>query len=65
MRGVIATGDVDPRELVERGAGASPPMEGADLVLGVTCDAPFDWTARAQPGRRVRAGAASAARAGR
>ena len=44
MRGVIATGDVDPRALVEK-ARALPPMEGSDLVLGVTCDAPFDWTA--------------------
>ena len=43
MRGVIATGDVDPRELVDK-ARAVPAMEGADLVLGVTCDTPFDWT---------------------
>ena len=44
MRGVIATGDVDPRELIER-ARAVPSMEGSDLVLGVTCAAPFDWKA--------------------
>ncbi len=43
MRGIIATGDVDPRALVER-ARAIPQMEGSDLVLGVTCDKPFDWT---------------------
>jgi carbamoyl-phosphate synthase small subunit len=43
MRGIIATGDVDPRALVER-AGHIPSMEGSDLVLGVTCAAPFDWT---------------------
>ena len=43
MRGVIATGDADPRELVEK-ARAVPPMEGADLVLGVTCERAFDWT---------------------
>jgi carbamoyl-phosphate synthase small subunit len=43
MRGVIATGEVDPRELVER-ARAVPSMEGSDLVLGVTCESPFDWT---------------------
>ena len=43
MRGIIATGDVDPRELVERARGL-PPMEGSDLVLGVTCERPFDWT---------------------
>jgi carbamoyl-phosphate synthase small subunit len=42
MRGVIGTGDVDPRELVEK-ARAVPLMEGSDLVLGVTCAAPFDW----------------------
>jgi carbamoyl-phosphate synthase small subunit len=42
MRGVIATGDTDPRELIEK-ARAVPLMEGSDLVLGVTCDAPFDW----------------------
>ena len=42
MRGVIATGDTDPRELIEK-ARAVPSMEGSDLVLGVTCDASFDW----------------------
>jgi carbamoyl-phosphate synthase small subunit len=43
MRGVIATGDHDPRELVEK-ARALPLMEGSDLVKGVTCDTPFDWS---------------------
>jgi carbamoyl-phosphate synthase small subunit len=43
MRGVIATGDADPRVLIEK-ARALPSMEGSDLVKGVTCDAPFDWT---------------------
>src|SRR5512145_2567078 len=43
MRGIIATGEVDQRELVDR-ARALAPMEGSDLVLGVTCDGPFDWT---------------------
>ncbi|HVL68373.1 MAG TPA: glutamine-hydrolyzing carbamoyl-phosphate synthase small subunit [Vicinamibacterales bacterium] len=42
MRGVIATGEVDPRELIER-ARAVPSMIGADLVRGVTCEAAFDW----------------------
>ena len=42
MRGAIATGDVDPRELVEK-ARAVPSMEGSDLVLGVTCAEPFDY----------------------
>ena len=44
MRGIIATGDVDPKVLVDR-AQALPAMEGSDLVLGVTCDQPFDWPA--------------------
>ena len=43
MRGVIATGDVDPKALIDR-AQALPSMEGSDLVLGVTCEKPFDWT---------------------
>jgi len=43
MRGIIATGEADPRALVERAHGLTP-MEGADLVLGVTCERPFDWT---------------------
>ena len=43
MRGIIATGYGDPSALVERARGI-PLMEGSDLVLGVTCAAPFDWT---------------------
>jgi carbamoyl-phosphate synthase small subunit len=43
MRGIIATGEVDPRDLIERARGLAP-MEGSDLVLGVTCERPFDWT---------------------
>ena len=46
MRGVIATGQVDPAELVEK-ARAIPHMEGADLVKDVTCDRPFCWRDRA------------------
>ena len=42
MRGVIATGDVDPSALVDK-AQALPSMEGSDLVLGVTCESAFDW----------------------
>src|SRR5687768_12367088 len=42
MRGIIATGQVDPKELVEK-ARAIPQMEGSDLVQGVTCDNPFEW----------------------
>ncbi len=66
MRGIIATGDVDPRALVEQARGLAP-MEGSDLVLGVTCDAPFDWkparpdefttSAERQPGRALRVAA--------
>ncbi len=48
MRGVIATGQVDPAALVEK-ARAIPKMEGADLVQGVTCDSAFEW--REFPGR--------------
>jgi carbamoyl-phosphate synthase small subunit len=48
MRGVIATGDVDPRLLVERAQDA-PQMEGSDLVLGVTCEAPFEWKTEISP----------------
>ncbi|HWB30973.1 MAG TPA: glutamine-hydrolyzing carbamoyl-phosphate synthase small subunit [Vicinamibacterales bacterium] len=40
MRGVIATGRVDPAELVEK-ARALPQMEGADLVKDVTCQDSF------------------------
>jgi carbamoyl-phosphate synthase small subunit len=46
MRGIIATGQVDPDELVEK-ARAIPQMEGSDLVSGVTCDRAFEWRARA------------------
>src|SRR3954453_286009 len=45
MRGVIATGQVDPAELVEK-ARAIPKMEGADLVKDVTCGAAFEWRDR-------------------
>jgi len=43
MRGVIATGKVNPDELVDK-ARAIPLMEGADLVKDVTCAEAFDWT---------------------
>jgi carbamoyl-phosphate synthase small subunit len=46
MRGVIATGQVDPAELVEK-ARAIPRMEGADLVKDVTCEHAFEWRDRA------------------
>ncbi|MBI3046874.1 MAG: glutamine-hydrolyzing carbamoyl-phosphate synthase small subunit [Acidobacteria bacterium] len=46
MRGVIATGQVDPDELVAK-ARAIPKMEGSDLVRGVTCDRPYAWRERA------------------
>jgi carbamoyl-phosphate synthase small subunit len=59
MRGVIATGESDPRLLVEK-ARAIPSMEGSDLVRDVTCATAFDWKAlpsdefAPQPGRRAR-----------
>ena len=46
MRGVIATGQVGPDELVAK-ARAIPKMEGSDLVREVTCDSPFEWRERA------------------
>ena len=46
MRGVIATGQADPDELVAK-ARAIPKMEGSDLVREVTCDSPFEWRDRA------------------
>ena len=46
MRGVIATGQVDPAELVER-ARAIPRMEGSDLVKDVTTDRAFEWREKA------------------
>jgi carbamoyl-phosphate synthase small subunit len=48
MRGIIATGEVDPRALVDRAQGL-PSMEGSDLVLGVTCERPFDWQPATSP----------------
>ena len=42
MRGVIATGPLDPQVLVDR-ARAAPHMEGADLVKDVTCTEPYDY----------------------
>lgn len=59
MRGVIATGRVDPADLIER-ARALPLMEGADLVQTVTCQEAFAYTAPAAdpfaipPGRHSR-----------
>jgi carbamoyl-phosphate synthase small subunit len=44
MRGIIATGGVDPAELAAK-AKAIPQMEGADLVKEVTCKAAYDWAA--------------------
>src|SRR5207237_7671942 len=43
MRGIVATGEVDPRELVDP-TQALPQMEGLALVLGVTCELAFEWT---------------------
>ncbi len=44
MRGVVATGEHDGVELVER-ARRVPSMIGADLVRDVTCVKAFDWPA--------------------
>ena len=45
MRGMIATGQVDPGELVEK-ARALPSMAGSDLVKGVTTARAFEWRDR-------------------
>ena len=42
MRGIIATGAVEPAALVERARGIAH-MEGADLVKDVTCAEPYDF----------------------
>jgi carbamoyl-phosphate synthase small subunit len=46
MRGIIATGQTDPQDLVEK-ARAIPQMEGSDLVKDVTCGSAFEWRERA------------------
>jgi carbamoyl-phosphate synthase small subunit len=60
LRGVIATGSaLDPKALVDR-ARSIPPMEGSDLVQGVTTATPFDWPQEdpdefgIEPGRRAK-----------
>ena len=42
MRGIIATGAIDPAELVERARGIAH-MEGSDLVKDVTCKEAYDF----------------------
>ena len=42
MRGIIATGPVEPDELIER-AQSIPKMEGSDLVKDVTIQDPYDF----------------------
>jgi len=49
LRGIIATGGLEPHELVEKARGI-PPMEGADLVSEVTCAEPYEWPADADAG---------------
>ena len=44
MRGVVATGAVDPDDLVNQAREVTP-MVGADLVRTVTCAEPYDWPA--------------------
>ncbi|MGH7151790.1 MAG: glutamine-hydrolyzing carbamoyl-phosphate synthase small subunit [Planctomycetota bacterium] len=43
IRGILSTEDDDPESLLERVRGA-PGTEGIDLVKGVTCAAPYEWT---------------------
>jgi len=42
MRGIIATGSVDPAQLVEKARHIAH-MEGSDLVKDVTCKEPYDF----------------------
>lgn len=42
MKGIIATGDISPEELVRK-AKNSPGLVGRDLVKEVTCAEPFSW----------------------
>ncbi len=42
MRAVISTRDLDPKSLAAK-AKALPPMEGLDLVTGVTASKPYFW----------------------
>ena len=42
MRGMIATGTIDPAELIEKTRQIAP-MEGSDLVKDVTCQTPYDF----------------------
>jgi len=43
QEGIISTVDLEPTRLVEK-ARARPGLVGQDLVAGVTCDEPYDWT---------------------
>jgi carbamoyl-phosphate synthase small subunit len=43
MRGVIATGNALDIDVLIEHANAIPPMEGSDLVRGVTAEKAFDW----------------------
>jgi len=57
MRGVIATGDADGAELVNR-ARQVPSMAGLDLATRVSTAAPYAWTestAACSPSERIRA----------
>ena len=43
IRGILSTEDDDPQSLLEKVRGA-PGTEGIDLVKGVTCAEPYEWT---------------------
>ena len=48
MRGIVATGSIEPRALVEQ-ARQIPPMEGQDLVKVVTCEDAFEFDPQSLP----------------
>ncbi|MFP4175733.1 MAG: glutamine-hydrolyzing carbamoyl-phosphate synthase small subunit [Planctomycetota bacterium] len=47
MRAVIAGGEYDPDELVDR-AREAPGLVGRDMVKEVTCETPYEWTGAAE-----------------
>lgn len=44
MKGILSTEDPDPVSLAAKAA-ASPGLVGCDLVLGTTCEKPYEWPA--------------------
>jgi carbamoyl-phosphate synthase small subunit len=47
MKGILSTEDLDAVSLAAKAA-ASPGLVGRDLVLGVSCEKPYEWPAAAE-----------------